>query len=111
MHWMHVVISDRHNLCRAFPKITMRRRPVLYVVNLLLPIWFFMCLDVASLFISEKGGEKLSFKVTVMLSVTVLQLILNDILPSTSSRIPLIGEQAGVNLITGINVQHTLLVK
>ena len=75
----------------------MRRRPVLYVVNLLLPIWFFMCLDVASLFISEKGGEKLSFKVTVMLSVTVLQLILNDILPSTSSRIPLIGEHAAVN--------------
>ncbi|KAK0134363.1 5-hydroxytryptamine receptor 3A [Merluccius polli] len=67
----------------------MKRRPVLYIVNFLLPIWFFMCLDVASLFISEKGGEKLSFKVTVMLSVMVLQLILNDILPSTSNKIPL----------------------
>ncbi|KAG7249050.1 hypothetical protein CRUP_038292 [Coryphaenoides rupestris] len=70
--------------------ITMKRRPISYIVNFLLPILFFMCLDLASLFISEKGGEKLSFKVTVMLAVTVLQLILNEILPSMSNKIPLI---------------------
>ncbi|KAG7240168.1 hypothetical protein INR49_027252 [Caranx melampygus] len=49
-----------------------------------------MCLDLASFLISDSGGEKLSFKVTVLLAVTVLQLILNEILPSSSNRIPLI---------------------
>lgn len=78
-----------------FSKITMKRRPVLYILNFVLPIWFLMCLDIASLFISEKSGEKLSFKITVMLSVTVLQLILKDILPSTSNKVPLIGEHTG----------------
>ncbi|KAM9336930.1 5-hydroxytryptamine receptor 3A-like [Symphorus nematophorus] len=70
--------------------ITMKRRSLLYIVNFLLPVLFFMCLDLASFMISDNGGEKLSFKVTVLLAVTVLQLILNEILPASSNRIPLI---------------------
>ncbi|XP_075891665.1 5-hydroxytryptamine receptor 3A-like [Nelusetta ayraudi] len=70
--------------------ITMKRRPQLYIVNFLLPVFFFLCLDLASFLISDSGGEKLSFKVTVLLAVTVMQLILNEILPSSSERIPLI---------------------
>ncbi|XP_049420121.1 5-hydroxytryptamine receptor 3A-like [Epinephelus fuscoguttatus] len=70
--------------------ITMRRRSVLYIVNFILPILFFFCLDLASFLILDTGGEKLSFKVTVLLAVTVMQLILNDILPCSSDRIPLI---------------------
>ncbi|KAI9546912.1 hypothetical protein NQZ68_022858 [Dissostichus eleginoides] len=38
---------------------------------------------------SDSGGEKVSFQVTVLLAVTVMQLILNDILPSSSDGIPL----------------------
>ncbi|KAF3853812.1 hypothetical protein F7725_014500 [Dissostichus mawsoni] len=74
--------------------INMKRRSALYIANLLVPILFFFCLDLASLLISHKGGEKLSFKVTVLLAVTVMQLILNEILPASSNRIPLIGKAA-----------------
>ncbi|KAM7370500.1 hypothetical protein PAMP_010041 [Pampus punctatissimus] len=70
--------------------ITMKRQSVLYVINFLLPIVFFLFLDLASFLISDSGGEKLSFKVTVLLAVTVLQLLLNEILPASSNRIPLI---------------------
>ena len=69
----------------------MKRRSVLYIVNFILPILFLLCLDLASFMITDAGGEKLGFKITVLLAVTVMQLILNDILPSTSNRIPLIG--------------------
>lgn len=72
-------------------QITMRRRSVLYIVNFLVPVLFFLCLDLASFLISDRGGEKLSFKVTVLLAITVLQLILNEILPASSDRVPLIG--------------------
>lgn len=71
----------------------MKRRPLLYIVNFLLPVLFFLCLDLASFLISDNGGEKLSFKVTVLLAVTVMQLILNEILPASSNRIPLIGKK------------------
>uniref|UniRef100_UPI003AAA536A 5-hydroxytryptamine receptor 3A-like n=1 Tax=Centroberyx gerrardi TaxID=166262 RepID=UPI003AAA536A len=70
--------------------ITMRRRPLLHVVNFLLPILFFLSLDLASFLISDHRGEKLGFKVTVLLAISVLLLILNDILPSMSNKTPLI---------------------
>ncbi|XP_077358017.1 5-hydroxytryptamine receptor 3A-like [Festucalex cinctus] len=70
--------------------ISMKRRPMLYIINFLLPVLFFLALDLASFFISERGGEKLSFKVTILLAVTVMQLILNEILPCSSNKIPLI---------------------
>ncbi|KAM3859825.1 5-hydroxytryptamine receptor 3A-like [Diretmus argenteus] len=70
--------------------ITMKRRPLLHVINFLLPILFFLCLDLASFLISDHRGEKLGFKVTVLLAISVLLLILNDILPSMSNKTPLI---------------------
>uniref|UniRef100_I3KVL8 Uncharacterized protein n=1 Tax=Oreochromis niloticus TaxID=8128 RepID=I3KVL8_ORENI len=70
--------------------ITMRRRSDLYIANFICPVLFFLVLDLASFLIPDAGGEKLSFKVTVLLAVTVLQLILNDILPSSSNKVPLI---------------------
>uniref|UniRef100_UPI0037E88E41 5-hydroxytryptamine receptor 3A-like n=1 Tax=Semicossyphus pulcher TaxID=241346 RepID=UPI0037E88E41 len=69
---------------------TMRRRPLLHVINFLLPILFFLILDLASYFIADHRGEKLGFKVTVLLAISVLLLILNDILPSMSNKTPLI---------------------
>lgn len=69
----------------------MKRKSALYVVNFLLPVLFFLCLDFASL-LMPIGGDKISFKITVLLAVTVMQLILIEILPFTSSRIPLIGK-------------------
>ncbi|XP_024865961.1 5-hydroxytryptamine receptor 3A-like [Kryptolebias marmoratus] len=69
--------------------ITMKRKSALYVANFLLPILFFLCLDFASFLMSD-GGDKVGFKVTVLLAVTVMQLILNEILPATSNKIPLI---------------------
>uniref|UniRef100_A0AAY4AUR4 5-hydroxytryptamine receptor 3A n=1 Tax=Denticeps clupeoides TaxID=299321 RepID=A0AAY4AUR4_9TELE len=72
--------------------VIIKRRPLLYVVNFLLPVLYFIVLDFASFFISEDGGEKLGFKVTLLLAISVLLLILHDLLPSTDHNIPLIGQ-------------------
>ncbi|XP_047465586.1 5-hydroxytryptamine receptor 3A-like [Mugil cephalus] len=78
------------NQTRIVYTIHTERRSVLYIANFMLPVFFFLCLDLASFLISDTGGEKLGYKITVLLAVTVMQLILNDILPSSSNRIPLI---------------------
>ncbi|XP_044033745.1 5-hydroxytryptamine receptor 3A-like isoform X2 [Siniperca chuatsi] len=91
--------------------ITMKRRSALYIVNFLLPVLFFLCLDLASFLISDRGGEKLSFKVTVLLAVTVMQLILNEILPSSSDKIPLIAIYCiGVFGLMMLSLLETILV-
>ncbi|KAA0705287.1 5-hydroxytryptamine receptor 3A [Triplophysa tibetana] len=70
----------------------MKRRPLLYVITFISPVFCFLVLDLASYFIDAGGGEKLSFKVTLLLSMSVLLLILNDKLPSTANEVPWIGE-------------------
>ncbi|XP_075889713.1 5-hydroxytryptamine receptor 3A-like isoform X2 [Nelusetta ayraudi] len=69
---------------------TMKRRPLLHVINFLLPILFFLTLDLSSFFISDHRSEKLGFKVTILLAISVLLLILNEILPAMSNETPLI---------------------
>ncbi|XP_074530859.1 uncharacterized protein LOC141793884 [Halichoeres trimaculatus] len=92
-------------------QMTIKRRSGLYVANFIVPILFFLCLDLASFLISESGGEKLSFKVTVLLAVTVMQLILNDILPSSSDRIPLIAVYCiGVFTLMMLSLLETILM-
>ncbi|XP_053719967.1 5-hydroxytryptamine receptor 3A-like [Synchiropus splendidus] len=91
--------------------INMKRRSILYIVNFLLPVLFFLCLDLSSFLISDDGGEKLSFKVTVLLAVTVLQLILNEILPASSNRIPLIAVYCiGIFGFMMLSLLETILV-
>ncbi|XP_062298245.1 5-hydroxytryptamine receptor 3A-like [Scomber scombrus] len=92
-------------------QITMKRRPLLYIINFLLPVLFFLCLDLSSFLISDNGGEKLSFKVTVLLAVTVLQLILNEILPASSNRIPLIAAYCiGIFALMLLSLVETIFV-
>ncbi|KAM4526746.1 5-hydroxytryptamine receptor 3A-like [Fundulus diaphanus] len=91
--------------------ISMKRRSILYIVNFLLPLLFFLCLDLFSFLISDRGGEKLSFKVTVLLAVTVMQLILNDILPSSSDKIPLIAVYCiGIFALMFLSLLETILM-
>ncbi|KAF3853334.1 hypothetical protein F7725_014022 [Dissostichus mawsoni] len=91
--------------------IRMKRRSALYIANFLVPILFFFCLDLASFLMSDSGSEKVSFKVTVLLAVTVMQLILNEILPSTSDRIPLIAVFCiGMFGLMMISLLETMLV-
>ncbi|XP_059181174.1 5-hydroxytryptamine receptor 3A-like [Centropristis striata] len=104
---------DKFGLYRSMVVYTiiMKRRSVLYVANFLLPVLFFFCLDLASFLISDSGGEKLSFKVTVLLAVTVMQLILNEILPSTSDSVPLIAIYCiGMFGLMMISLFETILV-
>ncbi|KAM4715214.1 5-hydroxytryptamine receptor 3A-like [Anableps anableps] len=91
--------------------ISMKRRSILYIVNFLLPVLFFLCLDLSSFLISDRSGEKISFKVTVLLAVTVMQLILNDILPSSSDKIPLIAVYCiGIFALMFLSLLETILM-
>ncbi|XP_058627707.1 5-hydroxytryptamine receptor 3A-like [Onychostoma macrolepis] len=92
-------------------KITIKRRPLLYFINFLMPVFYFLILDLASFFLDSSGGEKLGFKVTLLLSISVLLLLLKDMLPSTASDIPLIGVYCVVIFtLMGVSVLETILV-
>ncbi|KAI7803852.1 putative zinc-activated ligand-gated ion channel [Triplophysa rosa] len=92
-------------------KITIKRRPLLYIITFISPVFCFLVLDVASFFIDAGGGEKLSFKVTLLLSISVLLLILNDKLPSTANEVPWIGVYCSlIFILIGISILEAILV-
>ncbi|XP_060108086.1 5-hydroxytryptamine receptor 3A-like [Heteronotia binoei] len=71
-------------------EISMKRRSVLYVLVLILPTFTLFLLDIAISFTSVSPGDMIAFKVTLILEVSVLSLILNEMLPATSDVPPVI---------------------
>ncbi|XP_056310275.1 5-hydroxytryptamine receptor 3A [Danio aesculapii] len=103
------VLGNLHDL--LVYQITIKRRPLLYVINIIIPVFFFLVLDVTSFFIDANGADKLSFKVTLLLAISVLLLILNDTLPSTADKLPLIGIYCSVIFsLIGIGILETIIV-
>ncbi|XP_033999804.1 5-hydroxytryptamine receptor 3A-like [Trematomus bernacchii] len=92
-------------------KVSISRKPMLYVINLIVPLLFFLVLDLASFSISEARGEKLSFKVTILLSISFMLLILQDILPSTEANMPMIAKYClFIFTVVGLSVLEAMLV-
>ncbi|KFU93408.1 5-hydroxytryptamine receptor 3A, partial [Chaetura pelagica] len=71
--------------------ISMERRPMLYILNLILPTCALYLLDMAVLFGPSSLEEKISFQIAIILGSSMLAVILNNILPTSSNKPPIIG--------------------
>ncbi|KAM9780538.1 5-hydroxytryptamine receptor 3A-like [Neosynchiropus ocellatus] len=92
-------------------RMTLKRKPMLHIINFIVPLFYLLILDLASFFISHSSGEKLSFKVTVLLSISVLLLILQDMLPSTEDQLPLIASYCiGIFALVGVSLLECMLM-
>ncbi|KAI2651354.1 5-hydroxytryptamine receptor 3A [Labeo rohita] len=72
-------------------KVLIRRRPLLYVVSLLIPSIFFMVVDVTSFYLPPNSGTRITFKTSILLGYTVIRVNLMDEIPATAIKTPLIG--------------------
>ncbi|XP_049444581.1 5-hydroxytryptamine receptor 3A-like [Epinephelus fuscoguttatus] len=78
--------------------IILRRRPVLYVINLLLPSCFLIIVDLFSFLLPPHSVDRSSFKMTLILGYTVFLLIMNNLLPTTGNTTPLMNVLFSVSL-------------
>ncbi|XP_040897265.1 5-hydroxytryptamine receptor 3A-like [Toxotes jaculatrix] len=78
--------------------IILRRRPVLYVVNLLIPSCFLITLDLFSFLLPPQCVDRSAFKMTLILGYTVFLLLMNELLPVTGNTTPLINVLFSVSL-------------
>uniref|UniRef100_A0A8D1P603 5-hydroxytryptamine receptor 3C n=1 Tax=Sus scrofa TaxID=9823 RepID=A0A8D1P603_PIG len=58
-----------------------RRRPTLYVINLLVPSSFLMAIDALSFYLPAESENRAPFKITLLLGYNVFLLMMNDLLP------------------------------
>ena len=75
-------------------QVVIRRRPLFYTVSLLLPSIFLMVMDIVGFYLPPNSGERVSFKITLLLGYSVFLIIVSDTLPATAVGTPLIGTAA-----------------
>ncbi|XP_048745959.2 neuronal acetylcholine receptor subunit alpha-5-like [Ostrea edulis] len=82
--------------------LTLRRKPLYYVMNIILPVIFLGYLNILVFVIPVDAGEKMSFSVTVFLSFAVFLTIISTLLPTSSDNTPIISMYLIIQLIYGV---------
>ena len=82
--------------------IYMRRKPLYYVMNIMLPCLMLSLLDLLVFCLPPESGEKVSLGITVLLSFSVFLLVIADNVPQTSETAPLLGKTIRSNLCVQI---------
>lgn len=72
--------------------IIIRRKPMFFTYNLVFPCVLLMGIGILVFCLPPESGEKVSLGVTVLLAMTVYQLLIAEAIPPTSEVVPLIGE-------------------
>ncbi|XP_037600674.1 neuronal acetylcholine receptor subunit beta-3 [Cebus imitator] len=88
--------GNRRDGVYSYPFITysfvLRRLPLFYTLFLIIPCLGLSFLTVLVFYLPSDEGEKLSLSTSVLVSLTVFLLVIEEIIPSSSKVIPLIGE-------------------
>uniref|UniRef100_A0A3P9LPF5 Acetylcholine receptor subunit alpha-like n=1 Tax=Oryzias latipes TaxID=8090 RepID=A0A3P9LPF5_ORYLA len=93
--WKHWV---QYTCCRDTPYLDityhflMLRLPLYFIVNVIIPCLLFSFLTALVFYLPTDSGEKMTLSISVLLSLTVFLLVIVELIPSTSSAVPLIGK-------------------
>ncbi|XP_061464413.1 acetylcholine receptor subunit alpha isoform X2 [Rhineura floridana] len=93
--WKHCVDYD---CCPNTPYLdityhfVMQRLPLYFIVNVIIPCLLFSFLTGLVFYLPTDSGEKMTLSISVLLSLTVFLLVIVELIPSTSSAVPLIGK-------------------
>ncbi|CAB0014009.1 unnamed protein product [Nesidiocoris tenuis] len=84
-----------------YPDITyiiqLRRRPMFYVFNLILPCILINCIALLVFYVPSESGEKVTLGISALLSMTVFLMTIRETLPPTE-KTPLISLYYGVSI-------------
>ena len=77
-------VDDNMSIAAAFIGIRVARLPSFYVQNIILPLFILGLIGLGAFMIPLKSGERASVCISVVLGITIFQVVLSDVLPRTS---------------------------
>ena len=89
--------------------VRLSRLPTFYVQNIILPIFLFGLIGLGCFMIPLKSGERASVSVSVVLGITIFQIVLSDVLPkaSRSDQMPILFLYASRSLLVVVSLTAT----
>lgn len=80
--------------------VSLKRKPDFVIVNVILPLTFLSLLNAFVFLLLPESGERISYCITVMLSIAVFMTIVSDTLPESSQPVPVISYKLMVDMVT-----------
>ncbi len=90
--------TDKYYPCCAEPypditfNVTLRRKTLFYTMNLIIPCFSINMLTCLTFYLPSDSGEKISLCISILLSLSIFQILLMELIPATSMSIPLLGK-------------------
>jgi len=98
-------------LARLNFKLYLERRPAYYVLNVMVPTGLLSLITLLAFVMPPSSGERVSLQITVLLSLSVFQLILTSYVPVTSTNMPALSIAiALIMVITGLALVANVIV-
>ncbi|KAG8564921.1 hypothetical protein GDO81_012633, partial [Engystomops pustulosus] len=92
--WIPLEVKVEEKIINGYSRLlytmVIQRQSSLYTLALILPSLCLLALDLLCHFIPKSYNEKVGFKITLLLGISVLMLLLNDFLPASSDNPPVI---------------------
>ncbi|XP_063285829.1 acetylcholine receptor subunit alpha-1-B [Pelobates fuscus] len=91
-HWVYYTCCPDKPYLDITYHFVLLRLPLYFIVNVIIPCLFFSFLTGLVFYLPTDSGEKMTLSISVLLSLTVFLLVIVELIPSTSSAVPLIGK-------------------
>ncbi|KAI4795341.1 hypothetical protein KUCAC02_031481 [Chaenocephalus aceratus] len=91
-HWVYYTCCPETPYLDITYHFLMLRLPLYFIVNVIIPCMLFSFLTGLVFYLPTDSGEKMTLSISVLLSLTVFLLVIVELIPSTSSAVPLIGK-------------------
>ncbi|CAI5762186.1 acetylcholine receptor subunit alpha [Podarcis lilfordi] len=91
-HWVTYACCPTTPYLDITYHFVLQRLPLYFIVNVIIPCLLFSFLTGLVFYLPTDSGEKMTLSISVLLSLTVFLLVIVELIPSTSSAVPLIGK-------------------
>lgn len=92
--------SHRPIISRMVFRIVLRRKPLFYITNLIVPCVLVGILSVSVFYLPTDAGEKVTLSISILVTLVVYMILVSKMLPSGPKTIPLLSQFLLFNFAT-----------